>query len=268
MVVRLLGTGSADGVPAMFGRTRVDEFARKNRGKDIRTRSAALIDGQLKVDLPPDTNCQLQRDGLCADEWIGLVFTHADDDHFTPSEIQYGIYPFLPSEYAPFPIYGNTAVCEPIRTMYPDWPIELIETRSFETYSCAEYEITPIAANHTRGEDCHNLIIDDGKTKLLYATDTGFWHEETWRFLEGWTLDGIVLECAAGRIESWYWGHINAEQFFEMIGRLRAMKVLGPDAIIVTTHHDSKGELTHEEAVALFEPHGVVVGFDGMEFEI
>jgi phosphoribosyl 1,2-cyclic phosphate phosphodiesterase len=51
MKVLLMGTGGADGIPALYGNDRVSKFARANGGKDLRTRSAALIDGVFKLDL-------------------------------------------------------------------------------------------------------------------------------------------------------------------------------------------------------------------------
>ena len=63
MQVRLLGTGGSDGIPAFYGNDRVSAHARKVRGKEMRTRSAALVDGTLKIDLGPDTLCQLNAHG-------------------------------------------------------------------------------------------------------------------------------------------------------------------------------------------------------------
>src|SRR5690606_11830913 len=86
MNIRLLGTGGADGVPALYSDSRVSLYAREHGGKDIRSRAAALIDGVLKIDLGPDTWSQLTREGLDARDWTALLFTRSDADHFAPDE--------------------------------------------------------------------------------------------------------------------------------------------------------------------------------------
>ena len=101
MNIRLLGTGAADGIPGFFGNDMVSRYARENGGKDVRTRSAALIDGVLKIDFPPDTLTQVQRDLLDALDWTGLVFTHSDDDHFAVDELQYALFPFTDLDHLP-----------------------------------------------------------------------------------------------------------------------------------------------------------------------
>src|SRR5262249_9052398 len=161
-----------------YSATRVSEIARAKGGKEVRTRCGALIDGHLKIDFGPDTLCQLIRDGLDARDWSALFFTHGHDDHFAIEELQYALYPFSEELAYPFSIFGNEKIIGQIEAKYPDWPIDLTITRSFESVRWGEYTITPIQANHMDGEqDAQNLIIDDGSKVLLYATDTGIWEE-------------------------------------------------------------------------------------------
>ncbi|MFW5697759.1 MAG: hypothetical protein ACOCX1_04290, partial [Fimbriimonadaceae bacterium] len=168
MKVRLLGTGAADGIPALFSQDEISRFAREYGGHDLRTRSAAIIDDQLKIDLGPDTFHQMNREGLRASDWIGLVFTHSHEDHLTVSELQYALYPFTPEEENGFCIFGNAAVLDIIRERYPDWPFELHLSASFKTFRVAEYEITPVKAFHVYGqEDAHNLLITREGRMLL-----------------------------------------------------------------------------------------------------
>ena len=64
MKVQLLGTSAAEGWPGLFCNCRACEEARRLGGKNIRSRSSALIDGVLKIDLPPDTLYHVFRHGL------------------------------------------------------------------------------------------------------------------------------------------------------------------------------------------------------------
>src|SRR5579862_3057299 len=141
MNIRLMGTGAADGIPGLYADDRVSRFARANGGKEIRTRSAALVDGALKIDFPPDTFSQLQRDCLNARDWTALLFTHSHEDHFAVGEIQYTLYPFTELEQAPFTIYGNSTIGETLDDRYPDWPIDYVKMKSFCSYQHGSYNI-------------------------------------------------------------------------------------------------------------------------------
>lgn len=267
MVVRLLGTGAADGIPAFLSNTRVSQFARQHGGKDMRTRSAALVDGSLKIDLPPDTLAHIHRDQLDVRDWTALLITHSHADHFAVEELQYGMFPFSNLEYLCFSVYGNATVCAMARERYPNWPIDLVETRSFQGFTHGPYSITSIRAQHVPEEDSLNFLIErDGRT-LLYATDTGVWDEETFEFLSGRVAHALVIECTEGGAATSYEGHLDIGDCVRVVERLRGMGFLGDDSRVVTTHHSHNGECTHAELESLLNPHGIEVGFDGMEFE-
>ncbi len=265
MLIRLLGTGAAEGIPAFYSDTRVSCVARKEGGREVRTRASALIDGCVKIDLGPDTLAQIQRDRLDARDWCGLVYTHSHDDHFSPAEIQYFLHPFSSSEHMPFPIFANESILVRIREAYPDWPMELVTTRSFESVKLADYLVTPVHAYHLLEEDSHNLIFERGGDKLLYGTDTGVWRDDTWEFLSGAAIDLFVVECTNGKIESDYFGHMGIPLVLDALERMHHIGALKSDAKVVTTHHSHNGDMTYGELVTALEPHGIVVGYDGLE---
>ncbi len=268
MNIRLLGTGAADGIPGFFGNDMVSHYARENGGKDIRTRSAAIIDGVLKVDFPPDTLSQLQQNSLDARDWTALIFTHSDDDHFAVDELQYGLYPFTEMDHLPYTIFANKDVCREILGRYPDWPIELNETQSFEGFQHGPYNVMPVRATHIIEEDCQNLIIEKEGKCLLYATDTGMWPEETFEFLKNYCIDLLVIECTDGFVDSTYHGHLNIQAVIEVVGRLRRSGVLADTSRVVTTHHGHHGGARHCDLERVFSPHRIEPGFDGMLIEI
>jgi len=268
MKIRLLGTGAADGIPGWYSDSEVSAYARSHGGKDVRTRSGALVDGHLKIDLPPDTAWQMVRDRLDGRDWTGLVFTHSHDDHLAVDEIQYGLYPFNDREYLGYPVYGNAAVCARIAERYPQWPIELVETRSFEPFHHLGYEIVPFPAMHGEHEDSHNLLIRDGERSLAYATDTGIWAESTWEFLRNQRLDLMVIECTEGVRSTGYHGHLDVEECRDVVRRLRSQGTLGRETRVVTTHHSHLGGATHEQLSALLGEDDIFVGYDGLEIDL
>ena len=69
MVLQYLGTAAAEGIPALFCQCLVCRAAQKAGGREIRTRSGALIDGKLKLDFGPDSYVHMLRYGL---DYTGL----------------------------------------------------------------------------------------------------------------------------------------------------------------------------------------------------
>lgn len=267
MQIRLLGTGGADGIPALYSDSRVSAYARLHKGKDVRTRSAALLDGTIKIDLGPDTWHQLARDGLDARDWTAVFFTHSDADHFAVDELQYALYPFSDFEYAGFQIFGNAAVCRRIMEAYPEWPFEIHMTESFQTLEHDGYKVTPVRAKHKESEDAHNFLFECTGSTLMYATDTGVWPEETWEFLQGWKLDTLVIECTEGFVHTPYNGHLDVKDLLLVVERLQSMGVVHSETVMATTHHSHNGDATHAELEEALGPHGILVGYDGMTLE-
>ena len=267
MNIRLLGTGAADGIPGFFADDMVSRYARDHGGKDVRTRSAALVDGVLKIDLPPDTLTQLHRDRLDARDWTALIFTHSDDDHIAVDELQYAMVPFTELDYLPFTIFANKHVSGEIQCRYPDWPMEMVETHSFEAFEHSGYKVTPVKATHIEHEDCQNLIIQSEGKSLLYATDTGVWPEVTFEFLKAYRFDVLVIECTDGFNDSTYKGHLNVEGVLSVVSRLRKDGVVYSASRVVTTHHGHFGNARHCDLEEALRPHQIEPGFDGMLIE-
>lgn len=267
MNVRLLGTGAADGIPGLYSDNAVSRHARMHGGHEIRTRSAAIVDGQIKIDFPPDTLCQLQRERIDAREWTAIVFTHSHEDHFAVGELQYMLYPFTELEQMPCTIYGNPTIGASLAQRYPDWPIDFVEMHSFCTYRHASYTITPVLAKHQIGEECLNLLIQKGETSLLYATDTGIWNEPTFEFLAEQRLDCLVIECTEGFRRTDYKGHLNLEDLGLVLERLRSTGTVHEGTRVVTTHHAHTGEATHCQLERALIPMRATPGYDGLVIE-
>lgn len=267
MVIHLLGTGGADGVPALYSESRVSKHARQHGGKDVRSRASAVVDGVLKLDLGPDTWHQVTREGLDARDWISVLFTHSDSDHFAIEELQYALYPFNEYEAAGFTIYGNEVVTARIAERYPDWPFEVVQTKMFCPVKQAEYTITPLMARHMQYEEAHNFIIQDQSKSILYGTDTGIWAEPTWSFLLDHKLDCLVLECSEGFVLTPYNGHLDIEEFKSVIDRLHKQGTIDPSTKVITTHHSHNGDATHDELERELGPLGVTIGYDGLKVE-
>ena len=88
MKIQFLGTAAAEGMPAVFCNCAVCQEARRLGGKNIRTRSQALIDDQLLIDLPADTYMHFLTNGIEGDRIGHLLITHSHEDHLYPDELE------------------------------------------------------------------------------------------------------------------------------------------------------------------------------------
>src|SRR5579862_5651554 len=108
MKIELLGTGSAEGWPGLFCSCEACRRARQLGGKNLRTRSSALIDDQIKIDLPPDTLHHVLTQGLDMTKIPYLLFTHGHDDHFAVRELQYLSWMFVSEPIRnPLQVFGS-----------------------------------------------------------------------------------------------------------------------------------------------------------------
>ena len=63
MKILYMGTAAAEGWPALFCSCPICTQARDHGGKNLRTRTQALLDGSLLIDFPPDTYSHALRYG-------------------------------------------------------------------------------------------------------------------------------------------------------------------------------------------------------------
>lgn len=271
MEIKLLGTSSAEGWPGLFCECDVCRRSRKIGGKDLRSRASALIDGALKIDLPPDTLHHALTQGLDLTCVKHLLFTHGHDDHCAGYELQYMSWMFVPGPIAePLHILAPQSTLDKIRAQAGDeeLPLTMECIRAWETVPFGPWQIAAIAAHHDPTQVCLNHLITRDGRKLLYATDTGWWDPPTWEFLKSRRLDGVVVECSKGMDEGGYEGHLSVPQVIRMREWMLANGVLRADAPMVTTHHSHLGGMMHADLEAALNPHGIQVGYDGMTFRV
>ena len=265
-----LGTGSAEGFPALFSDTEINREALRRGGRNLRSRSTIVVDGLVKVDLPPDSLAHVHRFpevSLAALQY--LLFTHSHDDHFAIRELQYLSPNFAPARRHPLNVYAGN---ELIRRMIPEMssffeaaPVRFHSIASFEELVIGHLTIVPVPSRHKADETCFNFVFRDGASSFLYATDTGWYREATWRYLEGAGLDVVVLECGKGIGDSVYDGHLSFEDCVKFRVEMLRSGALREGGRIYLTHICPSGMLLHEELVEMAGEHGMDVAWDGLE---
>ena len=64
MKIKFLGTAAGEGIPALLCNCEICAKARKLGGKNLRSRSQAMIDNEIMIDMPPETYGNLHRFGI------------------------------------------------------------------------------------------------------------------------------------------------------------------------------------------------------------
>jgi phosphoribosyl 1,2-cyclic phosphate phosphodiesterase len=269
MNLLLLGTSAAEGWPAPFCDCRHCEEARRRGGPNIRSRSGALIDNDLKVDWSADTVTQMQRVRRSLSGLRTLLFTHQHVDHIVPLEMLWMQRPFTQTPPAePIEVYGNRHVIEMVRHGPVAAQVTLHEVNPFAPFTTVTgYEVLPLAANHV--EDSLLYRITRHGRSLLYGHDSGLYPAETFEALsQGPRLNAVLMECSGGARKTDNKWHLDIDGVGATIEELRRRNAVAPGARFIATHFSHNGTLCHEELCAVFLPHGVETAFDGISIMV
>lgn len=204
MKIKYLGTAAAEAVPAPFCECNVCEYARKQGGKNIRTRSQALIDGKLLIDFPADTFMHTLNEKFKLSDISACIITHSHSDHLYPAELfcRESCAAHMKQEH-PFVMIGTEDIIESIHADYPNSYLlekekflELHPIVPFVPFEVEEYKITPLAADHSTKQPVIYIIEKDDKA-ILYAHDTGFFPDKTMEYLAKSSVcfDLISYDC-------------------------------------------------------------------------
>ena len=87
MKIKYLGTGASEGIPGLFCHCPVCEYARRQGGKEIRTRAQAMVNEDILLDFGPDTYLHLLRYQLDLAKIRACLVTHTHGDHLFENEL-------------------------------------------------------------------------------------------------------------------------------------------------------------------------------------
>ena len=281
MKIKYLGTAASEGVPAAFCRCKVCRRSRKAGGRNIRTRSQAVIDGRLLIDLNADTYIHSLYYGLDLPSIRACIITHDHEDHLYPAELvnrQEGFAHGVDGQ--PIAVYGTwPAYAKLVDTVAQGGASEKgnvlekmvtpVLIRPFEPFTAEGYRITPLAAQHDpRCEPVIYLIEKDGKA-LLYAHDTGAFPEETWEYLKKHPVKlDLVSFDATFAVVDWDQGHMGFAADDRMRTRLVKEGLADETTICVANHFTHNAGVTYDEMLPEAEKYGFLVSYDGMEVEV
>lgn len=275
--VKYLGTGAAEGIPAVFCHCEVCNHARINKGRNIRTRAQAIIDGKLLLDFGPDTYLHsLEYDLELANISVCLV-THSHDDHLYLEDLRArrrsraNLLEGTPA----LKVYGGKGVKDILNPredgfVTKDNSVRYCPISAFEQVEILDgYIVTAIPALHNSCEPFVYIIQKDSKT-FLYGHDTDYFEEEVWDYLkrEGIHFNAVSLDCTEGIKHIEYPGHMNFERMQNMCKRLRSEGCVDADTKIIANHISHNGLVNYDKANEVGKSLGYLVAYDGMEIEV
>ncbi len=276
MKIKILGTAAAEGFPAMFCQCEHCNKARKLGGKNLRTRSQAVIDDTLLIDFGPDTLLHTMFYGLDLTKVTDLIITHAHRDHLYPSDFENRKEGYcIIKDKKPLNIYATDASISKIRDSFGKDSavkdaVNLNLILPFERYQIGEYAVTPLKANHSEHTSPVIYLIEKGGKTFLYSTDTGRYFPKTVEFLKNWSghIDAIAIDCTAILLKNWREHHMGLDTNIEQIEELKKIGVVDETTKIFIHHFSHNGGAVYDDLVPIAANYGFEVTYDGMEINL
>ena len=285
MKIQFLGTAAAEAAPAVFCACDHCRYAREKGGKEIRTRSGALIDGKIKIDFGPDSYAHSLQYGLDYSLLHSVLITHTHEDHLNVDDLTLRRPPFghLRPGDGPMTVYGNARLGEMLAPHISDCT-KFQRMIPFETVDIEGYQVTALEAVHflKNGEEKKYPVIHEGQEyyraeealfyliekdgeSILYAHDTDEFTPADMDFLAGKKIDLISLDCTNGKLNLDYVGHMGARENLRMREKLMQNGAADEHTIFVANHFSHNGLLPYEELEKLVP--GFIVSYDGLILE-
>lgn len=265
MQITILGTAAAEGWPAVFCGCATCNRARQVGGHNRRSRASVQLGQEHKIDLPPDSWYHEAILGADLSKLKHLFITHSHPDHLSLDQLDYLDAPFAHNRPLPIAIYGNKDVVGILHRVLGDAmkpKANVVEIEPFVPIEADGLTFIPTLASHKRDETCLNYIVSSNGKSMLYASDTGYFPEDTWRFLESVHLDCVICECTDGPNPGGQY-HMDFTHLFAVKKRLQDMQVF-EHGVFVATHFSHNVGLLHDELENILREHGILTAYDGM----
>ncbi|TCF31204.1 MBL fold metallo-hydrolase [Bifidobacterium longum] len=278
MRITQLGTAAAERIPGLFCRCALCRRAAETGGKDIRTQTQAVIDGHVLLDFPGDTYLHALHGELDLPAVSTLLVTHWHSDHFYGEDLAYRMDGYALDNPTPLTVYGSATVrgfydrAFFLEQRYDDEHLRFVTVAPGDAFTTDDgYECHVFEARHGHefGDCLIYAVSHDGRT-MLYAHDTGFPYDRTWRMLKesGLVFDYVSMDCTHGLIDNPSWGtHMNLDQNVAMRRRMLDEGLAHDGTMFVANHFSHNGRATHAQLEERATGNGLVVAYDGMSVE-
>lgn len=279
MKIKVLGTGAAEGIPAVFCTCPICQNAMQKKGKEIRTRSQILVDDTLLIDWNADTYYHKIQYEVALEKIQHLLITHSHTDHFLPFDLTYrGMY-YANNIQEKLHLYGNEHVLRAFEMA--DATEKFSEAimgkiifhplSPFSSFPVSSYQVHTLLAKHMKEEDALLYTISkEGKT-IMIGYDTARFLPINYDYLirEKIHPDCIFIDGTSGKYTISENGvHMGLPDVVDTIEKLKEKNIIQKNCRIIITHISHNGGYTHDDYVKKAAEVGFEVAYDGMELEI
>ena len=242
MKLKILGTAAAEALPALFCQCELCLEAKRRGGKNIRTRTSAMIGCKYKIDFPPDSYMHMVTYKLDFGKLEYLLITHPHFDHFSMQDLRlYRKHNAYLKSSTPLKIYmSETAYNSLISSGYIN---DLSQMNSMEfnivspyiRYETEDLYFTPVIVNHAKSLICYNFYIEikNGKN-IFYSLDAKSFPQETISFLKGCSIDICIADATS--LYSPTDTHRDIYDVMEFFNFLRKNNILSTNAEFIVNH--------------------------------
>lgn len=274
MKIKYLGTAASEGIPSPFCQCDTCKKSRLFGGKNLRSRSQALVNDEILIDFPADTLYHAHRFCINLFSIHNCLITHIHEDHFYPGELLNvnPEYITLPNNCSAIRFYGSEDVMIKGEKYFKkaNGYVEFYAVRPFEPFRIENIIVTALPACHGTPHPYIYMLME-GKKAMLYAHDTDIFPKETWDYLNQTTpfFHLVSLDGNEGNQEDIpYQGHMCFGRNRICRQRMLKMGIVSEDTKFVLNHFSHNGkDVLYENLAAIALREKFDVSYDGMEIE-
>lgn len=273
MKLTYFGTAAYEGFPALGCQCPACMRARQAGGKNLRSRTQALVGDDLLLDFPADSVWHFMRYNIDYARIKACLITHSHSDHLYTGDIRaLGEYYTQNARTEPLRFYaGESGYC----AIEAELTLEHVRKRvactritPFEEFFAAGYSVLPIEANHNADTSPVVYRIEKDGKSLLFAHDTGVFPKRSWEALENaGRVDLVSLDATraigAGKKDR----HLGFDLLLEVAEEMKRRGIADDKTVIVANHFSHHCQRTYDDMLPLGERYGVLISYDGMEIE-
>jgi len=211
MKIKFLGTSAGWPLPRLGCS---DQICTSLDPKDKRTRSQALINDRLLLDIGPDTYLHLRAPKLNPTKIRYAAITHEHPDH------TYGLWDLghiYNSKQIKVIIHPSTF--HKIQKLFFPKEYNVLKTLAATPVTVGDMKVSLLPVNHTNSS--FGILVREGDKRLFWAPDFKSLPDETMKALAG--IDLIAMDASELRIASS--GHQTIEEGIKLGSQLKAKKV-------------------------------------------
>lgn len=268
MKVTFLGSAASESIPFPYCNCETCEHARIFKGKNIRKRCSYMINDDLLIDLGPDLFTACTQHDVDLINIKNVLVTHSHFDHFNVQNLTLRQQHFHKGTQLPV---LNLIAGPSIMTLLSQAGVEdknmglqRVPILPSETIKIESYTIKSIKATHLpQIGDAMNYLIDDGKSKVLIASDTGVYTDQVFNQLIDASIDTIIFEATKGFFSS-NKIHMNVDDIKGALTKMREINAVKETTEIYATHFGHQHCPPHEELSEGLEKYDINCVYDGL----